>query len=82
MDPYDNTCIVLEIENCQVPHLQSLHKSTVLTFTKIKASKPYEEYIYGGREAANDPVGYIPVFQDLTTRSNDGVPRETEFFGV
>lgn len=29
---------------------------------------------------ANDPVGYIPYFQQLTTQTNDGIPRETDFF--
>lgn len=46
----------------------------------MEASKPYKQYIYGNREPANDPIGYIPYFQKLTTQKSDGVPRQTDFF--
>lgn len=82
MVPHDNTCVLTEIVNCSVPHLQSVHQSTVVTLLKIRASKPYAFYTYDNNEPKNDPVGFIPVFQDLTSRTNDGIPRGTDFFDV
>ena len=30
----------------------------------------YKYYIFNGLEVANDPVGYIPYFQNLTSRKS------------
>lgn len=77
---YENTCILQEIDKCDMPHLRSIPRSTVVTINKIEASQPYKHYIYDGMEPANDPVGYIPYFQKLTVMKSDGIPRETFFF--
>ena len=45
-----------------------------------KESISYKNYIYFGYEAANDPVGFIPYFQQLTTLKNAGLPRYTDFY--
>ena len=46
----------------------------------MEESHAYRHYIYANREPANDPIGYIPYFQKLTTQKSDGVPRQTYFF--
>jgi len=64
-----------EIVNCSIPHLLSLHQQAVITQNLTSISQAYRYFIYGNVEVANDPVGYIPYFQQLTTYTNDGIPR-------
>ena len=78
--PFDNTCILPEITNCSVSHLLSLHKNAVITINAMTISESYKFYIYDNFEQANDPVGYMPYFQELTTRKSDGIPRQNGFF--
>ena len=47
----------------------------VINYKLIDESIPYDYYTYFGRQAANDPIGFIPYFQQLTTQKNDGIPR-------
>ena len=70
-----NTCILPEIEHCEIPHLLSVGKEAIVTDNKSRDSAAYEHYTYFGRQPANDPVGYIPYFQYLTTGKHDGIPR-------
>lgn len=52
-----------------------MHKQAVITQNATQGSQAYRYYIYDNLETANDPVGYIPYFQQLTTQNNDGIPR-------
>jgi hypothetical protein len=72
---YENTCILPEIVNCSVPHLLSIRKHAVITLKAMTASEAYKYYIYDNFEQANDPIGYMPYFQELTTHKSDGIPR-------
>ena len=80
--PFQNVCILTEIENCEVPHLLSQHQQAVFTLDTIEKSDAYKHYIYFDSQKENDPVGYIPYYQKLTSASkiHDGWPRETHFF--
>ena len=69
-----------EIKDCALPHFSSVRQSAIVNVELMEASKAYKQYIYGNREAANDPIGYISYFQKLTTQKSDGVPRQTDFF--
>lgn len=77
---YENTCVLMEIVNCSVPHLRSSHKQAVITSQAMDNSESYKYYTYFNIERANDPIGYMPYFQQLTTQKNDGIPRQTHFF--
>jgi hypothetical protein len=48
----------------------------------IEKNKAYGYYIFSSTEYANDPVGYIPYFQKITSsrRLTDGLFRENSFF--
>ena len=52
----------------------------MLNYERVSTSEPYKFYTFEGRETPNDPVGHIPIFQQLTSRKNDGQFRDSEFF--
>ena len=54
--------------------------SLVLNLDRITNSQPYKFYTVDGKEPANDPVGYIPYYQNLTVRKTDGLFRDAEFY--
>jgi hypothetical protein len=83
MMPYANSvCALIEIPNCALPHMQSQRQSSILNITLIEKNKAYGFYILGNTEYSNDPVGYIPYFQKITSsrRITDGLFRENSFF--
>ena len=76
--PFENlTCIYPEVQNCGIPYLELPFQATVINYNKVQSSDPYAFYTFNGRAAQNDPVGYIPVFQQLISRKNDGLFRNT-----
>lgn len=71
--PYNNqVCILLEIDNCGKPYLKYISQSYELNYDKISASSSYSFYTFDGREGSNDPVGFIPAYQQLISQKNDG----------
>ena len=75
---YNLTCILPEIQNCSVPYLALRNQPFSLNYNKISSSPLYNVFIFNGRESSNDPVGYIPVFQYLTTGGKtDGLFRDS-----
>lgn len=51
-----------------------------MNYDILNGSGPYVYYMLNGKEYANDPVGYIPYYQQLTTRRSDGLFRDSEIF--
>lgn len=60
--------------------MRLISQGFILNYDKLSGSAPYTYYTFKGREAPNDPVGYIPTYQQLTQRKNDGQFRDSEFF--
>jgi hypothetical protein len=52
----------------------------VVNLERINNSQAYKIYVAEGKEAANDPVGFIPYYQNMTVRKSDGLFRDTEFY--
>lgn len=49
LEPYENTCILVMIENCAVRHFLSVRKGALLNSDLMEASHAYRHYIYGNR---------------------------------
>ena len=78
---YENlTCIYPEVQNCSQPYLELPYQAVVVNYNRVQNSDPYYFLTFNGKAAQNDPVGYIPVFQQLTSRKNDGLFRNTDFY--
>lgn len=75
--PYENSCILTEITNCANPYLMVKTNPFSVTYSAISKSDSYSYYTFSGKEPANDPVGYIPYYQQITKRKNDGQFRES-----
>lgn len=73
------TCIFPEVTNCSIPYLKLDYQAVVINYVRIQNSDPYSHYTFNGKATSNDPVGYIPIFQQLTERKDDGLFRDTEF---
>jgi hypothetical protein len=41
----------------------------------MDASESYGYYIYNKEEFLNDPISYMPYFQNLTLFKSDNIPR-------
>lgn len=46
----------------------------------MDASQSYGYYIYNKEEFLNDPISYMPYFQNLTLFKSDNIPRQSNFF--
>lgn len=46
----------------------------------IAGSSSYNLYTFLGKEPSNDPVGYIPIYQQMISQKNDGQFRNSEFY--
>ena len=79
--PFENlTCVLPEVQNCAQPYLELPYQAIVVNYNRVQKSDPYYFLTFNGKAAQNDPVGYIPVFQQLTSRKNDGLFRNTDFY--
>ena len=47
------------------------YNATVLNYDRLAKSDPYLFYTFEGKAPSNDPVGYIPYFQQLIQQKND-----------
>lgn len=75
--PYINVCLVTEINDCSVPFLRLFYEEFIFNYDEISTSDAYSYYTVDGLEPMNDPVGYIPVYQQLISKVNDGVSRNS-----
>ena len=59
-----------------------MRQASIINISLIENNNPYKYYIFNNLEPANDPVGYIPYFQKITSsrRVTDGMFRENSFF--
>lgn len=60
-----------------MPYLELPYQATVVNYNLVQGSDPYSFYTFNGKASQNDPVGYIPIFQQLISRKNDGLFRNT-----
>jgi hypothetical protein len=74
------TCIYPEIKNCSLPYLEIIYEPTILNEEIMYGSDPYLFYLFNGKELPADPVGYIPLYQNMTARKTDGYFRDSEIF--
>lgn len=80
-EPYNSqVCILQELNKCKSPYLAVKGQEFVLNYDLVANSAPYQFYTFAGKESPNDPVGYIPVYQQMIDRKNDGQFRNSEFY--